>query len=206
MPQGWRPEGLPPNPRAPEVTRETVIRYDTRLPLGLNLYGLLHFVAVIPMTVGLMSAGGAPHRFEVVVGAVLVLWALLDLGGIFDHRRWALASEVLRLPGTAAALAARLPDNAWRTPVQAALALVVVASWLCLWAYRREFDGAPQPPSRMIGGAAESHHRGPSLHAVGQPHGQDARATSLPHSLGHEEPQMHLGVPQGHRDGFVVGE
>ena len=45
MPQGWRPEGLPANPRAPEVTRQTVIRYDTRVPRGLNLYALAHFVA-----------------------------------------------------------------------------------------------------------------------------------------------------------------
>ncbi len=29
MPQGWRPAGLPTNPLAPEVTRESVIRYDT---------------------------------------------------------------------------------------------------------------------------------------------------------------------------------
>ena len=167
---------------------------------------LLHFVAVLLLAVGLLAAGKSLPRGELVVGAVLVLWALLNIGGIFDHRRWALASELLRLPVTAAMLAARLPDGSWRAPAQAGLALAVVASWLCLLAYRREFDGAPQPPSRMIGGAAESHHRGPSLHAVGQPHGQDARATSLPHSLGHEEPQMHLGVPQGHRDGFVVGE
>ena len=32
MPQGWRPAGLPTNPIAPEVTRETVIRYDTDVP------------------------------------------------------------------------------------------------------------------------------------------------------------------------------
>ena len=55
---------------------------------------------------------------------------------------------------TAAALAARLPDGSWRVPVQVGLALAVVASWLCLLAYRREFDGAPQPPSRVIGNSA----------------------------------------------------
>ena len=43
MPQGWRPEGLPPNPPAPEVTRESVIRYDTDVPRGLNAYVLAAF-------------------------------------------------------------------------------------------------------------------------------------------------------------------
>jgi hypothetical protein len=102
------------------------------------------------MTVGLMGAGAALPRSQAAAGALLVLWGLLNLGGIFDHRRWALPSELLRLPATAAALAARLPDVPWRSPAQAALAMAVVASWLCLLAYRREFDGSPQPPSRVI--------------------------------------------------------
>ncbi len=103
------------------------------------------------MTVGLMAAGDEPARAMVVAGAVLVLWALLNLGGIFEHRRWALPSELLRLPATAAALATRLPDAPWRLPALAGLALAVVASWLCLLAYRRQFDGVPQPPGRLIG-------------------------------------------------------
>ena len=40
MPPGWRPEGLPSNPPPPEVSRETVVPYDTKIPLGLNAYAL----------------------------------------------------------------------------------------------------------------------------------------------------------------------
>jgi len=83
------------------------------------------------------------------VAAALVLWALLNLGGIFDHRRWALPSELLRLPVTAALLAVRLPSGSWLAPAQGGLALAVLASWLCLLAYHRQFDGAPQAPSRV---------------------------------------------------------
>jgi hypothetical protein len=151
MPQGWRPEGLPENPPSPEVTPRTVIRYDTRVPRVLDLYALGHFVAVLPMTVGLMAAADSLPRAEVAGGAMLVLWALMNLGGIFDHRRWALLSESLRLPATAVAVGARLPDVSWRTPVLAGLALAVVASWLCLLPHYRLFDGAPQPPGRVIG-------------------------------------------------------
>ena len=150
MPQGWRPEGLPPNPIAPDVTPQTVIRYDTPLPRGLNAYALAHFVGILPLTVGLMAEGKSLPHGELIVGAGLVLWALLNLGGIFDHRRWALPSELVRLPLTAALLAASLPDASWRVPAQIGLALAVAASWLCLLAYRRQFDGAPQPPGRLI--------------------------------------------------------
>jgi alkylglycerol monooxygenase len=150
MPQGWRPEGLPANPPAPEVTPDTVIRYDTPMPRGLNLYALVHFVGIVPLTVGLMAEGKSPPRGELAVGALLVLWALMNLGGIFDHRRWALPSELVRLPVTAALLAAKLPDASWRVAPLIGLALAVVASWTCLLAYRRQFDDAPQPPSRVI--------------------------------------------------------
>jgi alkylglycerol monooxygenase len=154
MPQGWRPEGLPANPAPPEVTRQTVIRYDTQVPRGLNVYALLHFVGTLLLAVVLLAAGGSLPRGALVVAVVLVLWALLDIGGIFDHRPWALPSELLRLPVTAALLASRLPDGSWHAPAQAGLALVVVAMWCYLLSYRRQFDGAPQPPSRVIGRSA----------------------------------------------------
>jgi alkylglycerol monooxygenase len=151
MPQGWRPAGLPANPPAPEVTPQSVIRYDTRVPRGLDIYALVHFAALVPMTVGLMAAGEGPIRPELIIGAVLVLWGMLNIGGIFEHRRWAFPSEILRLPATAAALASRLPEAPWHPAAPAGLALAVVASWLVLRDYRREFDGAPQPHSRLIG-------------------------------------------------------
>ena len=151
MPQGWRPRGLPPNPIVPEVTHQTVVRYDTQVPRGLNAYALAHFVGALILAVGLLAVGKSLPRGELVVAALLVLWALLNIGGIFDHRRWALPSELLRLPVTAGTLATRLPQGPWLAPTQVGVALAVVAFWLCLLTYRRQFDGAPQPPSRVIG-------------------------------------------------------
>ena len=120
------------------------------MPRGLNAYVLAHFVATLPLAIGLLAAAKSLSRGELVVPAALVLWALLNIGGILDHRRWALPSELLRLPVTAAMLAAWLPDGPWLAPAQASLALAVVASWLCLLIYRRQFDGTPQLPSRVI--------------------------------------------------------
>jgi len=149
MPQGWRPRGLAPNPSAPEVSRETVINYDTRVPRQLNAYALAHFVAALLVAIVLLAAERSLAPVRLVVAAVLVLWALLDIGGIFDHRRWALPSELIRLPVTALALAATLPDGPWLAPARAGLVLAVVGLWLFLLQYRGQFDGARQPPSRL---------------------------------------------------------
>ena len=57
-----------------------------------------------------------------------MLWALLNLGGIFENRLWAFASELLRLPVTAILLAAKVPAGAWLTFTRAGLAVAVVVS------------------------------------------------------------------------------
>jgi hypothetical protein len=59
----------------------------------------------------LLAAEGSLQLTRLVAAAVLVSWALLNVGGIFDHRRWALPSELIRLPITAFALAAMLPEG-----------------------------------------------------------------------------------------------
>ena len=58
MPPGWRPEGLPPNPRPPEVSRQTTVPYDTKMPRALNAYALAQFVATLLAAFGLLAAGG----------------------------------------------------------------------------------------------------------------------------------------------------
>jgi sterol desaturase/sphingolipid hydroxylase (fatty acid hydroxylase superfamily) len=150
MPQGWRPEGLPPNPIAPEVTHQSVFRYDTRVPRGLNLYVLVQFVGALALAVTLLVEEKSLGRGALVVPVMLVLWAMLNIGGILDHRRWAFSSELLRLPATALALAAWMPVVNWLAPARAGLAFAVAGCWLWLLVYRREFHGQPQVPSRII--------------------------------------------------------
>jgi alkylglycerol monooxygenase len=151
MPPGWRPKGLPPNPSPPEVTRHTVIAYNTKIPRALNVYALVQFVAALLLAFGLMAAGKSLARGEVIVAAVLVLWALLNIGGIFEHRGWALSSELLRIPVTAALVAVKLPDRSWLLTAQACLAMAVAAFWLFLLSHRHQFDAAPQLRSRITG-------------------------------------------------------
>ena len=150
MPQGWRPEGLPPYPPAPEVSRQSVVAYDTEVPRAVNVYTLAHFVGALLLAVALLAAGQSLPRVELAVAAALVLWAMLNIGGILDHRPWALASEFLRLPVTAALLAAKLPAGPWLAPAHAGMALSVMGMWLFLLAFRRQIGGAPQSACRFI--------------------------------------------------------
>jgi alkylglycerol monooxygenase len=156
MPQGWRPQGLPGRRPAPHVTRETVVCYDTQLPLGLNVYGFVHFVVVLSLAFGLLALGQSLPRHELVLLAMLVLWGVLNVGGIFDRRRWALPSELARLPATAAALAWVLPDGLGYVPL--GLMLGLASSWYTLVQYRRFLDGSPPAPSRVMEGAAAHPH------------------------------------------------
>jgi alkylglycerol monooxygenase len=150
MPQGWRPAGLSSEPIASDLSRSTVIPYDTRLPHGLNAYAFVNFVGGLLLAIGLLALGSKLDRGELSVLVILVLWALLNVGGIFDHRRWAFLSELVRLPVTAAVLSSRLTGGS--AVVEGRLALAVLVGILMVWLllYRREFDGAAQVSSLVI--------------------------------------------------------
>ena len=125
MPPGWRPEGLPPNPRPPELSRADGCSLRHEDPARIKRVRACRSLSRLCcwQSVCWWMPTSLP-RGEVAVGVGLVLWALLNLGGIFEQRTWALASEFARLPVTAVLLAAKLPAGAgsrlrrrgWRSP------------------------------------------------------------------------------------------
>ncbi len=151
MPPGWRPEGLPANPPAAEVSRESVVSYDTQAPRGLNVYGFVHFVAALVLAFGLMAIGASLSVGQRILLSGLALWALVTIGGIFERRRWALPAEILRLPVTAVVLALLVSDG---LNILALSLVLVFVSWFVLLKYRRFFDDAPPTISHVIAGSA----------------------------------------------------
>ena len=89
MPQGWRPEGLPRNPIAPEVTQETVVRYDTPRAARVERLRAGAFRRRLADDRRLDVGGRFARPRRESRRRLLVLWALLNLGGLFEHRRWA---------------------------------------------------------------------------------------------------------------------
>jgi hypothetical protein len=107
----------------------------------LNAYAFVNFVVALLLSIGLLAAGKTMGGGELAVLVLLMLWALLNVGGIFEHRRWAFSSELLRLPVTAAVLAVALPANSWHGPLQAGLALSAAGLALWLFRHRGELEG-----------------------------------------------------------------
>jgi hypothetical protein len=107
---------------------------------GLNAYALLQFVGALLLAIGLLVAGGALSRAQLFVAVLVVLWTLVNIGGIFDHRPWTLVSEVARLPAVAILVATNVPDCT--AVVLAGLTLSVAAMWLFLLSFRHHFGGA----------------------------------------------------------------
>lgn len=107
MPLGWIPPGVEPPPPFEEVTRESLRKYDPKAPLLLALYALFQFVLVLAATLVVMHLDdeGAP-RWQLIVPAALLVWSLVNLGAIFEKRRWTVTSELLRLCTVMIAVAA----------------------------------------------------------------------------------------------------
>ncbi len=112
------------------------------MPLGLNLYVLLHFSFAVAGSVVVLMLGDAGAPLPEVAGpAALLLWSLLTLGGILERRRWALVLELVRLAAAPVLLAVWLDGSPWQwTAVITAVATTAVsATWLSM--YRVEFFG-----------------------------------------------------------------
>jgi alkylglycerol monooxygenase len=137
MPLGWTPPGLPEGPRAQEVTRASVTKYDPQLPLPLKLYVLLQFVLTLVVSVEVLALSdlNAPHS-SIALPAALVLWSLTNLGGILECKSWAFWTELLRLAGLPIAAALWFGGDTWLW-LAAAVMAVVSAVWLAI--YRGEF-------------------------------------------------------------------
>ncbi len=153
MPLGWTPPGVPEGPRAEEITRGSVVKYDPKLPLGLNVYVLLHFALALVGSVAILTLGDAGAPLAEVAGpAALLLWSLLMLGGILERRRWVLALELARLAAAPVLLAVWLDGSSWQwiVVVGAVATTSVSATWLSM--YRTVFFA--NPPDDTFAGAS----------------------------------------------------
>jgi sterol desaturase/sphingolipid hydroxylase (fatty acid hydroxylase superfamily) len=92
----WQPEGLPEAPE-PETRRAGYRKYDTEVPLGLNLYALVQFIGILLFSTGFLFSVPELDLWQKVLGALTVFATVAALGAMFEARRWAMYLELVRL-------------------------------------------------------------------------------------------------------------
>ncbi|HEY2840196.1 MAG TPA: sterol desaturase family protein [Pirellulales bacterium] len=159
MPLGWTPPGLEERPRAKEITREELVKYDPRLPLGMSLYVLAQFVLVLALGVMVLTMGDSNVALREIAGpAALVLGSLANLGGLLENKGWARRAEYARL--ALLPIAAYWWFGAEAIPIAIATGLATVSA-LWLFAYRGRAEELETP--RIAG---ETAGNGPGVNRV----------------------------------------
>lgn len=114
MPLGWTPRGVEPYPRAKEITRATLKKYNRRAPWGLSLYVLFQFVVALVVSLVVIHYAQQKHSQLILAApAIFVLWSLMNLGAIFERQSWLLPSEMARLVVAPMAVCASARGSNW---------------------------------------------------------------------------------------------
>ena len=146
MPLGWTPPGVPPQPRAQDITPDALKKYNPRIPGGLTAYAVFQFLLVLAVANMILLAADrhAPRR-ELIVPTLFVVWSLANLGGILELRRWAIWSELPRIAALLAGLIAMSVGTGWFLPTMAAGPLLALISAVWLLGYRGTILASPLP-------------------------------------------------------------
>lgn len=145
MPPGWQPRGVPDRGPTPDVSAETVVKYDTQVSRGLNLYVLVHFVIALMLSVQVLAARETP-LLTLAWPTTLVILSLVNFGGIFERRRWVFPLEIARLVLLGATVAGTVYLTYGSLPVAGLAIVATVASLSWFWAQRGELMSV-DPPS-----------------------------------------------------------
>ncbi|HHZ81929.1 MAG TPA: sterol desaturase family protein [Flavobacteriales bacterium] len=96
-PPGWKPSQLTGTVELKEVSPETFHKYDTEIPIGLNYYILLQYVFVIIGSSIFLFSIDSISNWVKLSSATIILLAIINLGGLFERKRWSVYLEYLRL-------------------------------------------------------------------------------------------------------------
>ncbi|BBM85698.1 sterol desaturase family protein [Candidatus Uabimicrobium amorphum] len=94
MPPGWNPRNMEEDPApSPDTLYD---KYDPKIPMGISIYAVLHFAVVILATMYLLGSMGDMQHEKYTI-ATLIILSLINIGGFFDTKKWAVYFEVVRL-------------------------------------------------------------------------------------------------------------
>jgi alkylglycerol monooxygenase len=124
---------------APEVHRENYKKFLTNVPSTVNWYVFMQYV---------FTLGGSAYftfiqeklALEIkIIAALLIAWAIVSAGGLFEKRRWIYAMEFAR-PLLSTLVILSLIQNTWMFNWLAGLgSLLSLVSWFWLYSFRGVF-------------------------------------------------------------------
>ena len=99
-PPGWLPEYAGGFQAPPPVDKSTYQKFSTTLHKGLNVYVLFQFIITLSgASVFLFASEGWALPVK-MLGAVIIIWAVVNFGVMFENRKWSFISEIIRLLAT----------------------------------------------------------------------------------------------------------
>ncbi|MFO0945323.1 MAG: sterol desaturase family protein [Planctomycetota bacterium] len=151
MPLGWLPRGLPEKPRATEVSRDSVVKYDPQVPTGLSLYILVQFLSVLGVGLFITENEQGTPLVQLALPAAYIIFSMLPISGLFERKPWVLPLEIARLQLFAFGLVWHFLGTPWVAWVTVGAVLYDLVSLFWLWWYRRaildETQAASAAPS-----------------------------------------------------------
>lgn len=94
---GWQPDYLGGAQHPKTVTPKTFHKYETQIPVSLSYYVLMqYFLVLTGTTLFLFSAENMPVYVQIAI-AVLIIVSVINMGAIFEKKRWVWYAEMIRL-------------------------------------------------------------------------------------------------------------
>ncbi len=94
---GWKPAELGGPIEGQPVTPQTFKKYDTTIPNGLNYYILFQYLVIMLSTTLFLFGSSKLDFLPKLAAGALILFSLVNLGGLFEAKRWVWYAEHLRL-------------------------------------------------------------------------------------------------------------
>jgi alkylglycerol monooxygenase len=94
---GWKPEEEGGMTLLHDVTPKTFHKYDTDVPQNLNYYVFIQFVLILIGTTIFLFFYKMLSFYMVIYVSAVVVFSLVNLGGIFERKKWVMPMEFFRL-------------------------------------------------------------------------------------------------------------